>query len=111
MEYPKEISCANVERVFADAAEFVVRPIKMGDVTATAFFIDGLTSGSEIAVLLCQCDGRFKGFGCSGSKKADAFFFKDIVARPFGGGQSVPRLNVHYKYGFSWCCTGASSYL
>lgn len=54
MEYPKEISCANVERVFADAADLVVRPVTIQGVTATAYFIDGLTSGSEIAEYVLQ---------------------------------------------------------
>ncbi|MBQ9967548.1 MAG: spore germination protein [Oscillospiraceae bacterium] len=54
MEYPNEISCANVKQVFADAADLVVRPIKIGDVSVTAFFIDGLTAGSEIAEYVLQ---------------------------------------------------------
>ena len=54
MEYPKEISCANVEKVFADAADLVVRPLSIQGVTATAYFIDGLTSGSEIAEYVLQ---------------------------------------------------------
>ena len=54
MEYPKEISCKNVEKVFADAADLVVRPLKPGDVSATAYFIDGLTAGSEIAEYVLQ---------------------------------------------------------
>ena len=49
MQYPKEISCANVEKIFADAADFMVRPLKLDGASATAYFIDGLTSGSEIA--------------------------------------------------------------
>lgn len=54
MEYPKGISCKNVEKVFENAADFVVRPLKMGDVEAAAYFIDGLTSGSEIAEYVLQ---------------------------------------------------------
>lgn len=49
MEVPQGISAAHVQRVFQDAADLVVRPLKLGEVPATAFFIDGLTSGSEIA--------------------------------------------------------------
>ena len=49
MEYPQGISAANVEQVFRGAADLVVRPLQLQDVRATAYFIDGLTSGSEIA--------------------------------------------------------------
>ena len=49
MEYPQGISAEHVQQVFRDAADLVVRPLKLGEVSATAFFIDGLTSGSEIA--------------------------------------------------------------
>jgi len=49
MEYPQGICAAHVRQVFREAADLVERPLKLGDVTATAFFIDGLTSGSEIA--------------------------------------------------------------
>ena len=49
MKYPQGISVEHVQQVFQDAADLVVRPLKLGDVSATAFFIDGLTSGSEIA--------------------------------------------------------------
>ena len=49
MEYPKGISVEHVQQVFSDAADLVVRPLRLRDVEATAFFIDGLTSGSEIA--------------------------------------------------------------
>lgn len=49
MEYPQGISAANVQAVFQGAADLVVRPLSLGDAKATAFFIDGLTSGSEIA--------------------------------------------------------------
>lgn len=54
VQYPETIASSSVKQVFADAADLVVRPIKMGDVTATAFFIDGLTSGSEIAEYVLQ---------------------------------------------------------
>ena len=54
VEYPKEISCAHVEQIFGQAADFVARPMKLGDVSVTAFFIDGLTSGSEIAEYVLQ---------------------------------------------------------
>lgn len=54
MEYPKGISRANVEQVFADAADFVVRPLKLDGVSAAAFFIDGLTAGGQIAEYVLQ---------------------------------------------------------
>ena len=49
MEYPRGISADHVRLVFQGAADLVVHPLKLGDVSAEAFFIDGLTSGSEIA--------------------------------------------------------------
>ena len=49
MEYPKGISAEHVQQVFRDAADLVVRPLELDGNRATAFFIDGLTSGSEIA--------------------------------------------------------------
>ena len=49
MEYPEGISAAHVKQVFSDAADLVVRPLQLNETEATAFFIDGLTSGSEIA--------------------------------------------------------------
>ena len=49
MEYPQGISAEHVKQVFDGAADLVIRPLKLGEVSATAFFIDGLTSGSEIA--------------------------------------------------------------
>ena len=49
MEYPKGISAEHVQQVFRDAADLVVRPLELDGKKATAFFIDGLTSGSEIA--------------------------------------------------------------
>lgn len=49
MTYPEKISAAHVKQVFRGAADLVVRPLELGKNRATAFFIDGLTSGSEIA--------------------------------------------------------------
>ena len=49
MEFPHGISAEHVRQVFCGAADLVERPLKLGDVQATAFFVDGLTSGSEIA--------------------------------------------------------------
>ena len=49
MEFPQGISAEHVRLVFRGAADLVERPLKLGEVRATAFFIDGLTSGSEIA--------------------------------------------------------------
>lgn len=49
MEYPQGITAAHVQSVFQGAADLVVRPLRLEEVSATAFFIDGLTSGSEIA--------------------------------------------------------------
>jgi len=49
MEYPQGITSEHVKQVFDGAADFVFRELKLGDVTATAFFIDGLTSGTTIS--------------------------------------------------------------
>lgn len=49
MEYPQGITAEHVQQVFRDAADLVVRPLQLQGSRATAFFIDGLTSGSEIA--------------------------------------------------------------
>ena len=49
MEYPQGITEAHVEQVFQGAADLVIRPLQLGPVRATAYYIDGLTSGSEIA--------------------------------------------------------------
>lgn len=49
MNGSQKISVQAVVSLFADAADLVVRPLRLGDVAATAFFIDGLTSGAEIA--------------------------------------------------------------
>lgn len=49
MEFPREISAESVQTVFRDASDLVVRPLRLEQERVTAFFIDGLTSGSEIA--------------------------------------------------------------
>lgn len=49
MDYPKGISAENVRCVFRGASDLVIRSLQVDGKTATAFFIDGLTSGSEIA--------------------------------------------------------------
>ncbi len=49
MEVPQGITAAHVQQVFEGAADLVVRPLALDQVRAVAFFIDGLTSGSEIA--------------------------------------------------------------
>ena len=54
MEYPKEISSLAVKEIFGNAADLVVRPVSVGETVATVFFIDGLTSGSEIAEYVLQ---------------------------------------------------------
>ena len=54
MEYPKGISTEHVKQVFLDAADFVCRELKIGAVSATAFFIDGLTSGNAISEYVFQ---------------------------------------------------------
>jgi len=54
MEYPQGISDTNVQKVFENAADFVVRPLNIADERITAYFIDGLTSGSEIAEFVLQ---------------------------------------------------------
>lgn len=54
MEYPKDICRASVEKVFENAADFVIRPLHIAGVSAAAFFIDGLTSGADIAEYVLQ---------------------------------------------------------
>ena len=54
MEYPQGITVENVKYVFSGAADFVIRDLKMGEVCATAFFIDGLTSGNAISEYVFQ---------------------------------------------------------
>lgn len=49
MEFSREISAESVKAVFEGAADLVVRPLRLRQESVTAFFIDGLTSGSEIA--------------------------------------------------------------
>lgn len=49
MEYPQGISAQHVRQVFQGAADLTARPIRLGGVSATAFFIDGLTAGADIA--------------------------------------------------------------
>lgn len=48
------VTSAYIQRAFYGAADLVVHPLTLGDVQATAFFIDGLTSGSEIAEYVIQ---------------------------------------------------------
>ena len=47
--YTGPITAQRIREIFGHAADFVARDLRVGSVTATAFFIDGLTSGSEIA--------------------------------------------------------------
>jgi len=54
MDYPQNITTENVKQVFDGAADFVFRDLKLKDVTATAFFIDGLTSGNAISEYVFQ---------------------------------------------------------
>ena len=54
MQFPRGISCENVELVFQQAADLVIRPLRLGAVDVTAYFIDGLTSGAEIADFILQ---------------------------------------------------------
>ena len=61
MEYPKGISAENVQQVFRDAADLVIRPLELDGVKATAFFIDGLTSGSEIADFILHPISKLQG--------------------------------------------------
>ncbi len=49
MEYPMGVSAEHVRVVFRDAADLEERNLRLGAVKATAFFIDGLTSGGDIA--------------------------------------------------------------
>ena len=44
-----ELSADQVRRTFQGAADLVVRPLQLGEVEATAFFLDGLTSGTQIS--------------------------------------------------------------
>lgn len=59
MTYPKGISAAHVKQVFQGAADLVVRPLELGKDKATAFFIDGLTSGTEIAEFVLRPMSRY----------------------------------------------------
>ena len=49
MEYADVLTADAVSQVFSGAADLVTRPLWVQGCAATAFFIDGLTSGSEIA--------------------------------------------------------------
>lgn len=53
MEYPETITGEHVKKIFENAADFVARPVNIGT-AATAFFIDGLTSGAQIAEFVLQ---------------------------------------------------------
>ena len=44
-----DITAENIQKIFRHAADFVLRPVQVGALTLTACFIDGLTSGSDIA--------------------------------------------------------------
>ena len=59
MTYPEGITAAHVKQVFQGAADLVVRPLELGKNKAVAFFIDGLTSGSEIAEFVLQPMSRY----------------------------------------------------
>ncbi len=59
MVYPKDISAANVQRVFQGAADLVIRPLQLEQNEVTAFFVDGLTSGSEIAEFVLRPMSRY----------------------------------------------------
>lgn len=59
MTYPEGISAAHVKQVFQGAADLVVRPLELGKNKATAFFIDGLTSGTEIAEFVLRPMSRY----------------------------------------------------
>lgn len=54
MKHPQEISAENVKQVFDGAADFVSRALQLKTVSATAFFIDGLTSGNAISEYVFQ---------------------------------------------------------
>lgn len=47
--YPMPLTAQSVKTVFRDAEDMVVRPITVGGHPVTAFFLDGLTSGGDIA--------------------------------------------------------------
>ena len=59
-EYPLPITAANVKKLFSHAADFVARELHLGELTASAFFLDGLTSGSEIAEYVLQPLSRLR---------------------------------------------------
>ena len=54
MQLPEGISKEHVLQVFRQAADLTVRPMTVDGTQMTAFFIDGLTSGSEIAEFVLQ---------------------------------------------------------
>lgn len=54
MNQSKTITMENVEAVFDGAADFVIRPLEFSGIRATAYFIDGLTSGNQIAEYVLQ---------------------------------------------------------
>ena len=54
MHYPQGISPAHVRQVFGQTADLVERTLTVDGQTVTAWFIDGLTSGSEIADLVIR---------------------------------------------------------
>ena len=54
MDDPQGITVEHVKQVFAEAADFVFRELRFDTVNATAFFIDGLTSGNAISEYVFQ---------------------------------------------------------
>ena len=54
MENKNGVSAAHIRQAFQGAADLVEHPLQLKTVKAAAFFIDGLTSGSEIAEFVIQ---------------------------------------------------------
>ena len=54
MDFPAGISSAHVRQVFRGAADLTERRLDLHGVAATAFFLDGLTAGKDIAQVLLR---------------------------------------------------------
>ena len=54
MDFPAGISSAHVRQVFQGAADLTERRLDLHGVAATAFFLDGLTAGKDIAQVLLR---------------------------------------------------------
>ena len=54
MDFPAGISSAHVRQVFRGAADLTERRLDLHGVAATAFVLDGLTAGKDIAQVLLR---------------------------------------------------------